>query len=122
MTRPVPTLVAVGVGEHADAVALFERILQQPLESAPVGVHLDSALDAPVVRDLDVGVTAADVREHDAILVLQGLEEVGRAVGVGLHVAEVLHQGVVGAVDLAAFRRLNITLRSPPSPVLPDHS
>jgi hypothetical protein len=37
-------------------------------------MDLDRALDARIVRHLDVGIAAADVREHDAILVLERLE------------------------------------------------
>src|SRR5207253_4333077 len=62
----VPALMAVGIGEYADAVALFQSVVQQPFEGAPIGMHLDRALDPRIVRHLDVGIAAADVREYDA--------------------------------------------------------
>src|SRR5947209_6838625 len=74
MTCPMAALVAVGVRHDADAIALFERVLDQPFEGAPVGMNFDAALDARIVAHLDVGVATADVCEHDAILVLQRAE------------------------------------------------
>ena len=93
--------MAVGIGENADAVALFERILDQPFEGAPIRMHLDRALDPRVVRHLDVGVAAADVGEHDAILVLQRLEQLLGAVGVAGKVALVIDESMRGAMDLS---------------------
>ena len=37
-------LMAVGVGDDADAVAVAEGILNDPFEGAPGGVHLDGGL------------------------------------------------------------------------------
>ena len=94
MARAVPSLVAVGIGEDADPIALFQRVVQQPLEGTPIGMHLDRALDPRVVRHPDVGISAADVGEHDAILVLQRVEQLLGAVGVGREIALVVDQGV----------------------------
>ena len=104
MARAMPALVAVGIGEDADAIALFQRVVEQPLEGAPIGMHLDRALDPRIVRHLDVGIAAADMREHDAILVLQRLEQLLGAVGVGRQIGRVVDQRVRGAVDLLAPR------------------
>ena len=74
VARAVPALMAIGIGEDADAVALFQSVVQQPLEGGSIGMHLDRALDPRIVRHLDVGIASADVREHDAILVFQRIE------------------------------------------------
>ena len=58
-------------------------------------MHFDAALDAGVVRHLDVRVTSADMREHDDVLTLQHLEEIVRAVGVGFDVRQIVDQRVV---------------------------
>ena len=103
MAGAVASLVAVGIGQDADAIALLDGVADQPFEGAPVGMDLDRALDPGVVRHLDVGVAAADVGEHDAVLVLQRLEEMLGAVGIGRDVGDVVDQRMRGAVDLAAL-------------------
>lgn len=103
MAGAVASLVAVAVGEDADTVALLEGVLEQPFERAPVGVDFDGAFDARVVRQRDVGVAAADVREDDGVLVLDGLEQRIGAVGVGVQVGQVVHQGVGRTVQRTAF-------------------
>ena len=43
------SLVIVAVADDADAIALLERVVQQPLERAPGRMHLDGALEPPVM-------------------------------------------------------------------------
>ena len=50
LRRARPPLVIVAMADDADAKALRERVVQQPLERAPGGMHFDSALEASVVR------------------------------------------------------------------------
>ena len=103
MAGAVPALMSIGIGEDADAVALFEGVMHQPFEGAPVGMHFDRALDPGVVRHLDVGVASADMREDDAILALQRVEQLLRAVRVARQIVLIVDQGVRGTVDLSAF-------------------
>ena len=121
MACPMPPLVAVGIRDNADPIALFQGILDQPFEGAPIGVHLHRALDAHVMRHLDVGVTPADMGDHHAILVLQRLEQVVGAVGIGGHVGQIVDQRMEERW-ICRPSCMNMTLRSPPRPVLPDHS
>ena len=76
-------LVVVAVAYEPDPVAQAEGIVQQPLEGAPAGMHLDRALDAAVVADVEVGVAPADMGDHDRILAVQRLEQLARGVDVG---------------------------------------
>ncbi len=100
MAGTMPTLMAVGIGQDADPITLFQRVVEQPLEGPPVGMHLDRTLDPRVVRHFNVGIAAADMGKDDAIRVLQGLEQLLGAVGVAGQIALVVHQGVRGAADL----------------------
>ena len=43
-------------------------------------MHLDGALQLAVVSELDVGVAAADMRDHHRVLALERLEQVVRGV------------------------------------------
>ena len=72
-----PALVAVGVGDDADAVVLLEGVAHDPLEGAPGRMHLDGRLQR-IVGELDVGVAAADVGHHHAVLALRA-SRTGRA-------------------------------------------
>ncbi len=103
MAGAMAALVAVRVGEDADAIALLQRIPDQPFEGAPVGMNLDRAFDPRVMRHLDVGVAPADMGEHDAILVPQRLEEGLGAVGVAPDVGLIVDQGVRRTMDLPAL-------------------
>ena len=94
MGRAGPPLVAVGIGNNPDPVALLKRVVDQPFERAPGGMHLDGAFQPVVVGDLDVGVAPADVGEDDAVLVLDRLEQVLGRVGVGVDIGQVIDQGV----------------------------
>src|SRR5437868_7278655 len=100
MARAMPPLVAVAIGQYADPVALGEGILKQPLERAPIGMHLDGPLDTRVMRHGDVGIAAADMSEDDAILVLQCFEEIPGRVGVAGEVREIGDEAVMRAMDL----------------------
>ena len=96
-----PALVAVGIGDDADAVVLLEGVAHDPLERAPGRVHLDCGLHG-VVRVLDVGVAAADVGDHHAVLAREPGEQRVRVVRVRRlvdHVGRVGDLGVRGAVD-----------------------
>ena len=66
-----PPLVIVAVAHHADAIALVERVMQQPLERAPGGMHLDGTLEPAVVRELDVRIAPADMGDDHGVLVLR---------------------------------------------------
>ena len=59
--RAGPALVVVAVADDADAIALLERVVQQPFERAPGRMHLDGALEPAVVGVFQVGVAAADM-------------------------------------------------------------
>ena len=83
-----PALVAVRVGDDADAVVLLEGVAHDPFEGAPGRVHLHRRLHR-VVRELDVGVAAADVGHHHAVLALELLEQGVRVVRVGCLVDDV---------------------------------
>src|SRR3546814_2497381 len=65
---PGPALVAVAVGDDADAIAHLGGVVQDPFEGAPGGMDLDRSLDASVMGALDVGVTDAAMREADDVL------------------------------------------------------
>src|SRR5262249_16797205 len=76
-----------------------------PLERAPRGVNLNSGLHG-IVGVFDVGIAAADVRRHHAVLARKLGEECVRVVGVGclVHdIGRVGDLGVGGAVDGFAF-------------------
>src|SRR5271170_6265549 len=103
MAGAMPALMSIGIGEDADAVALFEGVMHQPFEGAPIRMNLDRALDPRVVRHLDVGVASADMREDDAILALQRVEQLLRAVRVAWQIVLVVDQGVRGAMNLSAL-------------------
>ena len=77
-----PALVAVGVGDDADAIALLEGVAHDPLEGAPGRVHLHGRFHR-VVRELDVGVAPADVGRHHAVLAPKLLEQRVRVMRVG---------------------------------------
>src|ERR1700722_6554237 len=70
-------LVAVTVGDDADAVTEVEGVVDDPLEGAPARMHLDRGLDGNVVGDADVGVASADMRKGDGVLAvtLEGREQ-----------------------------------------------
>ena len=66
-------------------------------------MHFDRAFGPGVMRHLDVGIAAADVGEHDAVLVLQRLEQLLGAVGIGGEIGLVVDQRMRGTVDLLAL-------------------
>jgi len=73
-----PPLVIVAMAHDPDAVAQLEGIVQEPLERAPGGMHLDGALDPAVVRMADIGVAPADMRDDDGVLACERAEELIR--------------------------------------------
>lgn len=56
-------LVAVAVGDDADAITEIEGVVDDPLEGSPARMHLDRGLDGDVVGDADVGVASTDMRK-----------------------------------------------------------
>ena len=66
--------------------------MDQPFKGSPVGVNLHRPLDSQVVCHLDVGIPPADMGEHHAVLVLQGLEEIGGTVRIRLEVRQIIKQ------------------------------
>src|SRR5205814_9729348 len=64
VARTVSALMAIGIGKNADAISLLQRVVQEPLESTPIGRYVDRALDARVMRHFDIGIAAADMGEH----------------------------------------------------------
>ena len=70
MRRTLPTLVAIGIGDDADPRADREGVVQQPVKGAPVRMHLHAALQRLVVRVVQVGVAAADMRHAQHRLAL----------------------------------------------------
>ncbi len=103
MARAVASLVPVGIGQNTDPVALFERVVQQPLERAPIRMHLDRAFEPRVVRHFDVGIAPADMREHDAVPAVQRPEQLFGAVGVARHIRMVRNERMRRPVDLLAL-------------------
>ena len=61
MRSALAALVAIGIGDDANARANREGIVQQPVEGAPVRVHLHRPLQHPVVGVVQVGVAATDM-------------------------------------------------------------
>ena len=61
-------LVVVAVADDADAIALLERVVQQPLERAPGRMHLHGALEPPVMGVVEIGVAPADMRDDHGVL------------------------------------------------------
>src|SRR5262249_47201094 len=103
MACPVSSFMAIRISENADAIALIQRIMQQPLEGPPIGMHLHRALNARVVRHLDIGTAAADMRKDDAVLARQRREELRSTIGVARKVAVVVDERMRRPVDLLAF-------------------
>ena len=90
-----PALVAVRVGDDADAIALLEGVAHDPLEGAPGRVHLHGRFHR-VVRELDVGVAPADVGRHHAVAAPKLLEQRVRVMRVGALVDDVGRIGDLG--------------------------
>ena len=108
IARAGAPLVAVGIGDDADAVAEVEGVVDEPFERAPGGVHLDGCLEASIMGGADVGIasTAMGIADHVPFAVRrEGPEQVARRVRVGVEVAPVLDQGMRRAPDLAAGLR-----------------
>lgn len=103
MARALASFMAVGVGGDAETKALLQRVLDQPLESAPVRVHFHRTLETAIVRHLHVRVAPADMGEDDALLAPQGAKECLGIAGVAREVRQITHQGVRGAMDRTAF-------------------
>ena len=96
------SLVVVAVADDADAVALLERVVQQPLERAPGRVHLDGALEPAVMGIFQIGIAPADMGDDHGILAGERAKQlVGGVDGVGRGLA--LHQDVRRAADRPAF-------------------
>ena len=93
VTGAGPPLVAIGVGDDADAVILFERVAHDPFEGAPGRVNFDCGFQLRIVGIENVGVTAADMGDDDAILAFKLAEEIVRGVSVGSFVG---HVGAAG--------------------------
>ncbi len=93
----------VAVAHDADAKALLESVVQQPLERSPGGVHFHGALQPAVVRHRDVGVASADMRDHDGVLGGDRAEQIfgGVAIAVGRILA--VDQNAGGAEDRPSF-------------------
>ena len=93
----------VAVADNADAMAGGEAVAEDPLEGAPIGMHLDGGLEPRTVRIADVRRPAPDVREHDAVLAVELREQLGAGVGVRADVAAVGEHRVRGTPDLPAL-------------------
>src|ERR1700686_156643 len=90
--------MVVAMADHADAKAHFERVVQDPFERAPRRMHLDRALDTPVMRIFDVGIAPTDMRDDAAVFGAHGFEQLIGGVyriGGGL----ILDEDVRGAAD-----------------------
>ena len=66
-----PSFVVIAVANDTDAITPRERIVEEPLERAPGGMHLDRALQTAVMGAGDVGIAAADVGNDNGVLALQ---------------------------------------------------
>lgn len=105
MRSALAALVAIGIGDDANARANREGIVQQPVEGAPVRVHLDRALQHAVMGVVQVGVAATDMGHAQHLLGLgaQGGVQGADIQRIGGLVAEVLDQRARGAADGAAL-------------------
>ena len=96
------TLVIVAVADDPDAVALLERVVQQPLERAPGRMHLDGAFEPSVMGVFEVGVAPADMGDDHGVLAGERAEQLVRGVdGIGRGLA--LDQDMRRAADGAAL-------------------
>ena len=55
--------MAVGIAHDAKPVAAFERVMQNPFEGAPGGVNLNGRFQSAVMREFDIGIAPADMRD-----------------------------------------------------------
>ena len=97
-----PSLVIVAVANDPDTIALLERIVEEPLEGAPGGMHFDGALEMAVMGECDIGIASADMGDDDGVLVLERAEQLVGGIdrrGRGLP----LDQNVRRAADRTAF-------------------
>ena len=82
---------------------MLKSVLNQPLKSAPGGMHLNRFFQTVIMRHLDIGVTTTDMREHGTILILQLFKQIRSGISIGINVGEVIDQRVRRAVNLATF-------------------
>src|SRR6266511_2599086 len=78
--RARSSLVIVAVAHDPDAIAFLERVVQQPFESAPGRMHLDAALEPPVMGGFDIRVTPPDVGDDHRVLAVERAKEFIRGV------------------------------------------
>jgi hypothetical protein len=93
IARAGASFVTVGIGDNANAIALLEGIVHDPLECAPGRVHLDSGLQLSIVGIVDIGVAPSDMGDDDAILAFELIKQIMGGMGVG---AFVIHVGQIG--------------------------
>ena len=113
--------VVVAVADHADAKALLECVVQNPFERAPGRMHLDGALDAPVMGIFDIGIASAHMRDDAAVFAAQELRTAcPRCRSPSVDVSPSTRMCDERRIGRPSRRKK--MLRSPPMPVLPDHS
>ena len=120
-SRTWTPFVVVAVAHDADPIALVECIMEKPFEGAPGRVHLHAALDAPVVSFFDVGVAPADMGDDTAVLAVERFETV-RPRCRRRRWRLLPRPGCATSGGSAGPRGGRNMFRSPPMPVLPDHS
>ncbi len=86
----------------ADAVALCEGIMQQPFERAPGRMHLDAALESPVMSAFDIRVAAANMGDDHRVLASKRVKQLAGGVN-GRGRGRAFDQDVRRAADGAAF-------------------
>ena len=92
----------VAVADDADAMAQLERVMQEPLERSPGGMHFNRAFEPAVMGGSEIGIAAADVRDHHGVLALERAEKlIGGVDRVGRGLA--FHQNMRGAVNRTTF-------------------
>src|SRR5829696_9852 len=87
----------------ADPVSGVECVMQEPFEGAPGRVHLDRALEPPVVSNANIGVTSSHMRDHDGIFAIERAEEVTGSVAVARAPALRIDEDAGRSADRAPF-------------------
>ena len=95
--------MVVAVTHDADPVTALESIVEQPFEGAPCRVHLDRALDPPVVSNANIRVASSDMRDHDGIFAIERAEEVTGSVAVARAPALRIDEDAGRSADRATF-------------------
>lgn len=67
-----PALVIVTVGDYSDSVARVKGVVEQPFKGTPGRMDFYRPLKKRIVAGFDVGVSSANMRKDDDIIILKG--------------------------------------------------